>query len=54
MQETRDTGLILRSGWEDSIEKEMATHLVFLPGKSMDNGAWQATVHGILKVLDMT
>ena len=54
MQETRDTGLMLRSGWEDSIEKEMATHLVFLPGKSMDRGAWQTTVHGILKVLDMT
>ena len=22
---------------------------VFLPGKSMDRGAWQATVHGVAK-----
>ena len=28
----RDTGLIL--GWEDPLEEEMATHLLFLPGES--------------------
>ena len=37
-------------GWEDPLEKGMATH----PGvlgleNSMDRGAWQATVHGVEK-----
>ena len=37
-------------GWEDPLEKGMATH----PGvlgleNSMDRGAWQATVHGVAK-----
>ena len=27
---------------------------VFLPGKSMDRGAWRAIVHGVAKELDMT
>ena len=45
-----DVGLI--PGSEDSLEKEMATP-VFLPGKSMDKGAWWATVRGIAKGLDM-
>ena len=30
--DTRDAGSI--PGWEDPLEKEMATHFVFLPGKS--------------------
>ena len=35
-------------GWEDPLEKEMANP-VFLPGKSMDGGPWQAIVHGVAK-----
>ena len=30
----------------------MAIHS--MPGKSMDRGAWPATVHGVIKELDMT
>ena len=37
-------------GWE----KEMEPTPVFLPGKSMDRGAWQATVHGVKEELDVT
>ena len=33
--------------WEDPLEKEIATH-------SMDRGAWQGTIHGLEKELDMT
>ena len=33
--------------WEDPLEKELATH-------SMDRGAWQGTIHGLEKELDMT
>ena len=29
-------------GWEDPLEKEMATTPVFLPGNPTDRGAWQA------------
>ena len=44
-----DTGLIL--GWEDSLEKEKATHFSILAWKILLNRkAWQATVHGILRV----
>ena len=36
--------------WEDSLEKEMATHFSILAWRnSMDRGAWQATVHGVSK-----
>ena len=37
--------------WEDSLEKETATHSTILYGleNAMDGGAWQATVHGITK-----
>ena len=45
MQETRGRSL----GWEDPLEKEMATTPVLLPGNPMDRGAWQATVHGVAK-----
>ena len=34
---------------EDPLGKEMATHPIFLPGKSMDRGVWQAIVHGVAK-----
>ena len=45
-QETKVPSL----GWEDPLEKEMATHSCPLAWKTpMDRGAWQATVHGITK-----
>ena len=35
---------------EDPLEKGMATHSSILaPENSMDRGAWQATVHGVIK-----
>ena len=44
MQETR----VLSLGWEDPLEKGMATHSSILAWKiPMDRGAWQATVHGV-------
>ena len=37
-------------GWEDSLEKEMATHSSILAWKiPMDTVAWWATVHGVTK-----
>ena len=37
-------------GWEDSLEKEMATHSVLLPRKSHGRRSLvQATVHGVTK-----
>ena len=36
-------------GQEDPLEKEMATHPVFLPGE-FHRGAWQATAHGVARV----
>jgi len=37
-------------GWEDSLEKEMATHSSILAWRSpMDRGAWRATGHGVAK-----
>ena len=39
-------------GWEDPLEKEMATHTSILAWEKknpMDRGAWQATVHGVAK-----
>ena len=35
-------------GWEDPLEKGMATHSSILENP-MDRGAWQATVHGVTK-----
>ena len=50
MQETR----VLSLGWEDPLEKGMATHSSILAWKiPMDRGAWQATVHRVAE-LDMT
>ena len=49
MQETQETRVRSLS-WEDPLEKEMATHSSILPRKNpMDRGAWQATVHGVIK-----
>ena len=39
-------------GWEDPLEKEMATHSSILAMEffnSVDRGAWWATVHGVTK-----
>ena len=37
-------------GWEDPLEKGMATHSSILAWKNpMDRGGWQATVHGVTK-----
>ena len=54
MQEMQET-LVQSLGWEDTLEKEMATHSVFgvffffFLGNPMDRGAWWATVHGVTK-----
>ena len=46
MQETWVQSL----GWEDPLEKEMATHSSILAWRiPMDGGAWWATVHGVAK-----
>ena len=34
----------------DPLEKKWQPTLVFLPGKSLDRGAWWATVHGVTRV----
>ena len=37
-------------GWEDPLEKGMATHSSILSWRiPIDRGAWQATVHGVTK-----
>ena len=37
-------------GWEDSLEEGMATQSSIFAWRSpKDRGAWQATVHGIVK-----
>ena len=36
-------------GREDPLEEGMEPTLVFLPGESVDRGAWRATVHGVTK-----
>ena len=46
MQETQVRSL----GWEDRLEKGMATHSSILAWRiPMDRGAWRATVHGVAK-----
>ena len=47
IQETRVQSL----GWEDPLEKEMATQSSMLSfvGNRMDRGAWWATVHWVTK-----
>ena len=49
VQDTQETQVQSLS-WEDALEKEMATHSTILPRNNpMDRGAWQATVHGVIK-----
>ena len=46
VQETQVRSL----GWEDPLEKEMATHSSILAWRiAMDRGTWWATVHGVVK-----
>ena len=41
---------VLSLGWEDPLEEGMATHSSILDwGIPMDRGAWQATVHVVVK-----
>ena len=57
MQETQEMQ-VASVGSEDGLEEEMATYSISLPGKfpenfcpwkiSVDRGAWQATVHGVM------
>ena len=45
---TRQETWVPSLGWEDSLEKEMATHSVLLPRKSHGRRSLvQATVHGV-------
>ena len=47
MQETQEMW-VQSLGWEDPLEKEVATHSSILPWTIlMDREAWQATVHGV-------
>ena len=47
--------LVQSLGQEDSLEEEMATLSSILAWRNlMDRGAWQTTVHGVAKQLDMT
>ena len=49
MQETQETW-VLSLGWDDPLEKEMATCSDILAWESpMDRGSWRATVHGVTK-----
>ena len=48
MQETGDMVRFL--GQKDLLEKEIASHSVFLLGNLMDKGAWQAIVQGVERV----
>ena len=51
MQETQVQSL----GWEDPLEEEMATHSSILAWRiPMERGAWQATVHGVIVVRDLS
>ena len=46
------SGDVVRSlGWEDPMEKEMATHSSILPGNSTDRGTWRATVRRVTECL---
>ena len=46
---------VLSLGWEDPLEKGMATHSSILAWMiPMDRGAWWATVHGAHKESDTT
>ena len=48
MQEMQKTP-VPSLGWEDPLEKEMATHSNILVDNPVDKEAWHATVHGVIK-----
>ena len=49
MQETQETQ-VQSVGWEDPLERDMATHSSILAWRiPMDIGAWQAVAHGIAR-----
>ena len=49
MQEVEETQ-VRALGWEDPLEKEMATHSsISCLENSMNRGTWRATVHGVAK-----
>ena len=50
VQETQEMW-VQSLGWEDPLEEEKA---IFLLAKSIDRGAWWATVHGTAKESDTT
>ena len=53
-QEPQETQ-VLSLGWEDPLEKEMATHSSILTWRiPVDRGAWQNTVHRVTKESDRT
>ena len=42
-------------GWEDPLTKEMATQFSILAWRiPSDRGAWQTTIHGVTKEVDIT
>ena len=48
-----DTGSI--PGWEDPLEEEMANHSSILACRvPMDRGAWQATVHRVAQLKQLS
>ena len=49
----KESAWIRSLGWEDPLEKEMATHSSILAWRiPMDRGTWQATVHVLQIVRD--
>ena len=40
---------VLSLGWEDPLEKDMATHSSILTWRILMDRAWWATVHGVAK-----
>jgi len=42
-------------GWEDPLTKEIGTHFSILAWRNpSDRGAWQTTIHGVTKEVDIT
>ena len=52
-RDIRDAGPI--PGWEDPLEEEMANHSSILACRvPMDRGAWQATVHRVAQLKQLS
>ena len=55
VQEEQELWVQWSLGWDDPLEKEMATHSSILACKTpTDRGAWWATAHGVTKESDTT